>query len=194
MTVRTRTPAMSSALAAVFLIASASTVGAQAQPQEAPKRHLDAEIGVGVHWALANDVPIEDDLYTGLGLAAPISDHFDGELQIAYWTARDNDDDDAADDTDENEARDGIHFNTGFRYYPGTEPDARTRFYLALGASVTTDFRDDEDATLGFTAAPGVRMRAGDRSGFLVRVPVLMQIEGGMDPMLIPTINYFYQF
>ena len=76
---RTRTPAIASGFAAGLLLAtallvlSASIASAQAtQTKPPPVRHVDVEAGAGVHWGMANDVPIEDDLYPVLGLAAPI--------------------------------------------------------------------------------------------------------------------------
>jgi len=190
---RTRTPGIASGIAAALLLMSTSlAVAAEATP--APRvRHVDLEAGVGVHWGMANDVPIEDDLYTGVGIAARIIDQLDGEFQLAYWTARDNDGDDSPGD-DTNDSRDGLHFNTGLRWYPMTKADTRARPFLTLGTSLITDFREHDDMQLGLTTGPGLRLRLGDRSGFTVRVPVLLEIEGGTDPMLIPTINYFFQF
>jgi hypothetical protein len=197
---RTRTPAIASGFAAglllttALLVSSASVASAQAtQTKPPPVRHVDVEAGVGVHWGMANDVPIEDDLYAVLGLAAPIIDQLDAEFQAGYMTARDNDDDDNPDER-ENDSRDSWTFNTGLRWYPLTKVDARARPYLSLGTSISTDIQEGRDVQLGITTGPGVRLRAGDRSGFLVRVPVLLQIEGGTDPMLIPTVNYFFQF
>ena len=194
---RTRTPAIASCVAAGLLLISASFAAAQATQDKKPppERHVDLEAGVGVHWALENDVPIEDDVYAGFGVAAPIIDQLDGEFQAMYWTARDNDhEDEGRPNQEDNDTRDGWHFNTGLRWYPLTKPDARVRPYLAVGTSIITDFREDDDVTLGMTAGPGIRIRVGDRSGFLVRVPVLAQIEDTADPMLIPTVNYFISF
>jgi hypothetical protein len=57
-----------------------------------------------------------------------------------------------------------------------------------------TDYRGDDDVTPGLTPGVGLRIRVGDRSGFLVRVPVLVLLEGGAEPSLLPTLNYFIQF
>jgi len=193
MTERSRTVALLPAIVAVlFLVAAASPARAEEETEPPPPRHLDLEVGAGAHFGLEADVPLTDDLYTGIGLAAPISDRFDGEVQLAYFTGREANQ--IPQGTSQGRARDGIHFNSGFRFYPGRDPNARTRFYLSLGGSFLTDYRRNEDITAGVTVGPGIRLRVGKQSGVLVRAPVFLAIEGGLDPLLLPTFNFFYQF
>jgi hypothetical protein len=205
MTDRIRTPACLPVIAAVLLFgASSAEAQAPAQPvvpeqtqapatPAKPKRHLDVEAGVGVHFALENDVPVDDDVYAVIGLAAPISDHFDAEFQGAYFSGSQNERlRDPLTDPEEDESIDGGHFNTGVRWYP-QGPDASARFYLAAGASVLFDYREDNE-TLAANVGPGLRLRAGDRSGMLLRVPVMIMLEEEADPIMVPTFNLFYQF
>jgi hypothetical protein len=167
-----------------------------APAQEKPKhvRHVDIEAGVGVHFALENDVPIDDDVYAVLGLAAPITDHFDAELQAAYFSGSENERlRDPLTDPEEDDSLDGWHLNAGFRWYPVSSPDSAARFYLAAGTSVLFDYRQG-DETLAANVGPGLRLRAGDRSGMLIRIPVLIMLESEADPIMVPTFNLFYQF
>jgi hypothetical protein len=191
---RTRTPALLSAIVTALVLMSAAGAWAQPTPKkELPVRHVDVEAGIGVHFALENDGPVDDDVYAPLGLAIPVTDHVDGEFQAAYWSGSQNPRRLAPGD-DPQSSLDGWHFNAGFRYYPGSKPDSTARFYLAAGTSLLLDWNEKDDWTVAANLGPGVRMRAGDRSGLLLRVPVLLMMEGDINPVMIPSLSYFFQF
>lgn len=196
MFVRTRTAPVASLITAAFLLSVASAAGAQQQKPAAtkPTRHVDLEVGPGVHFGTAKDTPIEDDFYANIGLAMPFTSRLDGEFQAGYLTARDYDGDEPKDSDDKNDARTSWYVHAGLRGYLVGEPDAATRFYLALGPSLLTDYREDDDATAAISVGPGLRIRIGQQTGILARVPVAIMLEGDPHPLLLPTVNFFYQF
>jgi len=187
--------AFTSFVAAASLFVLASAAGAQDKPAAPakPVRHLDLEVGAGVHWGTAKNTPLEDDFYANVGLALPVMDKLDGEFQIGYYTGNDNN---RHDDPGEpkSDARSGAYLNLGLRYYVVGAADAPTRFFFSTGPSMLTEYRRGDTVTPAWSLGPGFRILIGQHSGFVARVPVAIMLDGDPEPLLLPTLNYFYQF
>jgi len=191
---RTCTIAVSSLIAAALLLVLASAAGAQTTQAAPPKptRHVDVEAGAGVHFGTSKGTPIDDDFYANIGLAKPFTNRVDGEFQFGYWTAGDYDGDDNPGDNEG--GRTGCYLYAGARLYFNADPSAVTRVYFAAGPSMITNFKDDGGVTPSVSLGPGIRLLIGTYSGIVVRVPVEIMVKGDPYPLLLPTINYMYQF
>ena len=192
---RTRRVTLASLLAAatVLVLASAALAEDQAAPVKSARR-VDLEGGVGVHWGTAKNTPLNDDFYANIGIAFPLMHRFDGEFQVGYLTGRDNDRNDSQGEPT-NEGRTGWYLGAGLRFYAVGDEDASTRFFVSAGPSLLTDYRQGDDATAAFTLTPiGFRILLGKNSGVVLRMPIALMLESDPQPLLLPTLNYLYQF
>jgi hypothetical protein len=97
----------------------------------------------------------------------------------------------------------------GARWYPLSAPDAAVRAYLATGPVMMIDYHDNDELALGWNVGPGVRLRAGKRSGLLIRMPIVFDVEHdsnsvrdttlgthkhGREAIIMPSLSYFFQF
>jgi hypothetical protein len=212
MTDRTRTPVVLPAVAAACLVLTVAASSARAQtstsaPQatgqtSAPastevfaRRHIDVDVGVGAHVGIKNDAPIDDDVLARFGVAAPIASFVDGELQATYLSGSDNDDDDDPTNPRPDNHRDSRWlFDAGARWYPIPHPDATARFFVQTSLSFMLNYYERDDFALGMTIGPGVRLRAGQNSGLVVRAPIVFGVENDSDAMILPSLSYFWQF
>jgi len=167
-------------------------------PETAWARHVDVEAGVGVMFFLEEDQPVNDDIYYGIGAAVHLLDQLDLEVSFARGEGNTNpkvtQEDIDAGTIPQKEFRAIYHGMLGFRLYPFQAPDKAARFYLAAGGSVMRGLQGDHDVNPGFYFGPGVRLRAGEHSGFTIKLPVVVSTEGDTDSMLIPSLNFFYEF
>jgi len=218
MTFRTRTPVALPALAAALFVVNVSASSAWAQANAGAQtdtgqtaapavenlthpRHVDVEVGVGAHIAIKHDAPLDDDVYADIGLAAPITDHFDAEARAGYLSGGRNE---GGGGRPQGDSKNAWLLDVGARYYPLSSPDAPVRFFIFADAVAMIDYHHGDDCALGMSVGPGVRMRAGKQSGLLVRLPFTFDVEhdspdipdknSGRESIILPSLSYFYQF
>jgi hypothetical protein len=191
---RTFSAALAPFVAAVSLLVLASAAGAQGKPAapENPVRHVDLELGAGVHFGTAKNTPINDDFYANVGLAVPFTTKLDGEFQIGYWTGTDSNDQEHP--KPRSGGPNGAYLSLALRYNLIGAPNDATRFFFSTGPSMIANYRHGDDVTPSWTVGPGFRIMIGRHSGFVARVPVAIMLDGEPQPLLLPTVNYLYQF
>ncbi len=168
-----------------FLVAGGLALGLLGWGAQAEARRLDVGIGAGALIGVEENLPVRDNYYAGVFAAMPLADKVDLELAGARSDGR---------DTADGSFREIYHVTAGIRLYPKTTPDSAARVYLAVGGSAFFDLKRDDDTTLGVYLGPGVRLRAGKQSGLDVRAPLVLSGEGATNPVLLPTLSWFYQF
>jgi len=191
---RTFSAAIASFVAVVSLFVLASAAGAQgkaAQPAP-PVRHVDLEAGVGVHFGTAKNTPINDDFYANVGLAMPFTDKLDGEFQIGYWTGSDSNTPEKP--RPRSDGPNGSYLGLALRYYLIGAPDAVTRFFFSAGPSMLTNYRRGDSVLPSVTVGPGIRLMVSQKTGLVARIPVEIMLKGEPQPLLLPTLNFVYQF
>jgi len=80
------------------------------------------------------------------------------------------------------------------RYYLVGEADAVTRFFFSTGPSMLSEYRRGDPTTAAWSLGPGFRLMIGEHSGLVARIPVAVMLTGDPEPLLLPTLNYMYQF
>ena len=169
-------------VAAVALLLGASA--ARAADEEPFSRVADLDLGVGVHWGIEESTPLNDDVIAGIGAAVGILSRLDVEGGAYYLSGRDFETD---------SGRDAGYFHLGLRWYPTTDPEIRTRWFISTGPAVMLDYRNDDDVTPAYYAGVGLRMRFADRAGMMLRLPVTFMVDGDTDALMLPMFSIFYQ-
>jgi hypothetical protein len=182
----------------VFWCLAAAALLLAGVPGNAWARRVDVEAGVGAMFFLEEDQPVNDDVYYGVGAAIQLLDQLDLEFSAARGEGNVNPKITQADvdagTIPHKEFRAIYHGMFGLRLYPFQGPDKTARFYLAAGGSIMSGLQGDGVENWGFYVGPGARLRAGDHSGFTIKLPMVVSVEGDTDSMLIPSLNFFYEF
>jgi hypothetical protein len=190
MKLRTRAVRLIVGLLAATLVAG--SVGIASADEEAAEkkegRRVDLEIGAGFLLGIEEDTTIDDTWYTTIDVAIELNDSIDLELG-AGWGPGEDPDGVPADDN-----YDLYHFGGGFRWYPNSEPDDIVRFYLNAGVQAFNELKGDDTLPAGVRFGPGFRIRLGEQSGVLMKLPLWVSISGQTDTLLMPTLSWFYSF
>ena len=152
---------------------------------QAQARRVDVEIGGGA--AITVDADLEDRVENGgqavLNAAVEIADRWDLEL-LTGWAGLDDETDDSSEDV--------FQFGAGLRHYLTADPDKTARVFVSAGYAYFDGFPPDDDANM-FYVGPGVRMRAVERSGFLLKLPFYIRSNDG-DSLMMPTLAFFFSW
>jgi len=150
-------------------------------------RRVDFEAGAGVMVSLKTQTnrPIDNGLAYGGQLVVNLKEKVD--LELGFLRAE-------GDDPDDNEnQRDVDMVNLGLRLYPWAAPGVPGAFFIAVGGGRVTGLRVGE-TNYSMYIGPGLRIQAGEKSGFSLRLPVVVNAEGRTDPFIMPTLSWFLQF
>ncbi len=173
-------------LAKSALLGMLATWGLLVTSDEASARRFDVEVGGGAFITLANNqAPMNDGWYAGASGALPLSDRFD--LECALGTGR------ARDSVSDNH-RNFVQGSGGVRFYLLGKPAGRARLYWAVGGVGLSNYRRDGGADPALYTGPGVRLLAGESSGFILRLPVTYLPQHSEESIIIPSVSWFYQF
>ena len=191
MKLRTRAVRLIVGLLAVTLVAGSVGIASAEEAAEAPEkkgRRVDFEIGTGFMLGIEEDTTIDDTWQVSVDAAIELNDKIDFEFGAGWGPGEDPD----GVPTDNNV--DLYNFAGGFRWYPNSEPDDIIRFYLNAGVQVIYDLKGESSSPAGVRFGPGFRMRLGETSGVLLKLPLWVSISGQTDTLLMPSLSWFYSF
>ncbi|MEE8311169.1 MAG: hypothetical protein V3R77_02855 [Candidatus Binatia bacterium] len=211
----THRPWKITALSALIIATLAVTGAVAAEKKDKPENHLgkrlDLEIGgpafVGI---VSGAQPIKDGYWLQFGGAYHFLDNFAVEAYGAWGTGEARF---SLSPTLKLESDQTVWSGFGgLRWYLLGKRGAPARFYMAAGAGVIFNYVDDSQPfdptnpppgglpslgqeTSAFAyIAPGVRLQAGNRSGFLIRVPFNMTFKDIDSTFVTPGLAAFISF
>ena len=154
--------------------------------QDAMARRADAEFGVGIIVGLeaTSNQPINEGIAYGAGLAFELNEDLD--LEFAFTRARGRD---PGDDS----LRNAYFTNLGLRWYPFAKHGVQARFFLGFGGARVTGLEASTTVNAWYLA-PGVRIQAGEKSGLIVRIPMVFAAEGDTNSVVLPGLSWFIEF
>lgn len=183
--------------ASALLCVFATTAFAKKEEETPFDRNLDVEIGGGLVLGIENDTTIDDTYLVQMHFVIPIHNKLDLELGGGYIDGEDPDAVGVAtspDDPGRDNEYDNWFAGGGVRWYPNSNAEDRVRFYLMLGFQFIDDLKGPDTNPDGWYLGPGLRMRAGDNSGVTLKLPLWFSHEGQTNTLLMPSVNFFYQF
>jgi len=176
---------LGAALLAMLLVGSA--VAAEKKEELVPTIDFEGGFGAFISLGSASKAPLEDGWHGRVGAAFHITDRLDAELGLGVGQADRN--------QDGGSNRTFVNGHGGLRYYVlGVEALARSRMYLMLGGSAIENYASSGNTKGTVYLGPGVRLRAGDRSGLNIRLPFYLTPYDIDESLVIPTVNIFYSF
>jgi len=190
MKLRTRAARLIFGLLAATLVMGGVGIASADDEAAAAKegRRVDFELGTGFVLGIEDDTTIDDTWQALVGVAIELNDSLDLELGAGWGPGEDPD----SSGTEDN--YDLYSVGGGFRWYPNSEPDDIIRFYLNAGVRVQFDLKGEDSSPAGVRFGPGFRMRLGEQSGILMKLPLWVSISGQTDTLLMPSLHWFYSF
>ena len=172
---------LAGACAAAFLLLSGTCLA-----EDKPVRRFDLEVGVGAYISVSNDkAPLEDGWYVSPSAAIQLTERFD--LELAIGIGQDH-------DRVTNHVRTFVSSGGGVRtYLNGTAKDV-ARAFFSVGGTNLHDYRRGGGNAGAVYVGPGVRLLAGETSGFLVKAPFVILPDHTDESLFVPTVSWFYQF
>lgn len=147
---------------------------------------VDGELGIGLLMGFesGSNRPTDPGLSYGLGVAAELSEQMDFEIGFTKTEARDRSD---------GSLRNIETINAGLRWYPWAVPGAPAAFYMAFGGARISGLEAGETRN-AYYLGPGLRIQAGEKSGFGLRVPMFINANSDSNGRVVAMLNWFTQF
>lgn len=181
-------------LAAAFLVTAYSVGPVSAEDPQADEpvdgRRIEFALGAGASIGLDSDVPVDDNLLYGGSLTIELNDRFDAEFGMLVH--------DTHTDVDESSGEESEHQTVnyvygGFRFYPLKPSESAVKPYLFMGLAEYWGLEPGENE-LGYMIGPGLRFQPGERFGFTLKSPIVIQFDDEAYARMMPHIEFYWKF
>lgn len=146
---------------------------------------VDFELGGGVFTGVEDDNPLDSGWFGDVGATLELSDRVDLEIAFNRVETR---------ETSSDAFQSAELYTGGLRLYSNAKTDSITRVFLVAGGGYASGLAPGESTEVIYFG-PGFRLRAGESSGAVIKVPLLFDAGGSPSKVsLYPTLNFFVSF